>query len=169
MPDQDLLVFPEVGSFEDPKTGNTVVGEQMVTDEIEDVQISPGGFEALNEVGVPSDEGERVFQLAERGAVPESELGEKAGGDDVTADDVFIRPGVGTVADSSPPDPRDVHRDRSEYAQKQDEARDAQLTTDREKYAKNPDSYDFPGVDTGPTFRENEPEFDTASFLEELF
>lgn len=162
----DTIVFPEIKSFEDPKTGNEVVGERMTTDKLLDVQISPGGFEALDVVGVPSDEGERVFQLEDRGPTPESELGDKAAGEDVTKDDVFIRPaGFG----DAPPDPRKVHQNRSEYAQAQDEARDARLTTDREKYASNPDSYDFPGVDTGPTFRQSESDFDTDSFLDSLF
>jgi len=52
-----------------------------------------------------------------------------------------------------PPDPRDVHESRSEFAQKQDERRDARVTTDPAKYAKDPNEFDFPGVDTGPAFR----------------
>jgi len=68
------------------------------------------------------------------------------------------------------PDPRVVHSDRSEYAQAQDVARDAEITTDPEEYATDPNSFDFPGVDTGPTFREaQEEEFDTEAFLENLF
>lgn len=66
------------------------------------------------------------------------------------------------------PDPRRVHEDRSEYAQKQDEARDAKLTTDPEEYATDPNSLDFPGVDTGPMFRQKEGEFDSESFLDRI-
>jgi len=55
--------------------------------------------------------------------------------------------------DSRPPDPREVHQSRSEYAQAQDEARNAQITTSPTQYSADPDSYDFPGVDTGPRFR----------------
>lgn len=54
--------------------------------------------------------------------------------------------------DSGPPNPFDVHESRSEYAQAQDEARDARITTSPRKYASDPDSFDFPGVDTGPRF-----------------
>lgn len=54
--------------------------------------------------------------------------------------------------DSGPPNPFDVHESRSEYAQSQDEARDARITTSPRQYASDPDSYDFPGVDTGPRF-----------------
>ncbi len=54
--------------------------------------------------------------------------------------------------DDGVPDPRDVHSSRSQYAQRQDEARDAELTTDPAEYANDPDSFDFPGVDTGPGF-----------------
>jgi len=54
--------------------------------------------------------------------------------------------------DSGPPNPYDVHESRSEYAQSQDEARDARITTSPRQYASDPDSYDFPGVDTGPRF-----------------
>jgi len=54
---------------------------------------------------------------------------------------------------NAPPDPREVHGSRSEYAQAQDEARNAQITTSPSQYASDPDSYDFPGVDTGPRFR----------------
>lgn len=51
------------------------------------------------------------------------------------------------VEDELPPDPMEVHESRSEYAQKQDEARKARLTNDPELYASDPNSYDFPGVD----------------------
>jgi len=51
------------------------------------------------------------------------------------------------VEDELPPDPVEVHESRSEYAQKQDEARKARLTNDPELYANDPNSYDFPGVD----------------------
>lgn len=50
------------------------------------------------------------------------------------------------------PNPIEVHESRSDYAQAQDEARDARITTDPEQYASDPDSFDFPGVDTGPRF-----------------
>jgi hypothetical protein len=51
------------------------------------------------------------------------------------------------VEDDLPPDPMEVHESRSEYAQKQDEARSARLTDDPELYARDPNSFDFPGVD----------------------
>jgi hypothetical protein len=51
-----------------------------------------------------------------------------------------------------PPDPREVHEARSEAAQQQDESLDARVTVDPAQYASDPDSFDFPGVDTGPGF-----------------
>jgi len=65
------------------------------------------------------------------------------------------------------PDPREVHKSRSEYAQKQDLARDAELTTDPFEYAEDPGSYDFPGVDTGPEFRDAQGEIDEDVFIED--
>lgn len=67
---------------------------------------------------------------------------------------------------SLPPDPRDVHGSRSGYAQAQDEARDAQITVSPSKYADDPDSYDFPGVDTGPAFSRTFGENPRSSALE---
>jgi len=68
------------------------------------------------------------------------------------------------------PDPRRVHQNRSTYAQRQDEARNAQLTTDPREYANDPDSLDFPGVDTGPAFRDVQGEdFDTGAFIDRVF
>jgi len=46
------------------------------------------------------------------------------------------------------PDPREVHESRSEFAQQTDEQLSAPLTNDPEQYARNPDEYDWPGVDT---------------------
>jgi len=65
------------------------------------------------------------------------------------------------------PDPRELHARRDQYARRQDEGRDAQLTTDPEKWANDMDSFDFPGVDTGPTFRDENPNFDTDGFIED--
>lgn len=164
--EKDLIVFPELGQMEDPHTGNEVTGERMVSDRLIDTFESSGGL------GSPmgADEGEKVFELEQRGTVAKSELGSTFGGsNEVTAEDVFIR---GTRSRSrgserDVPDPMEVHESRSEYAQRQDEARDARLTTDPEQYAKDPNSYDFPGVDTGPQFRESEGEdFDTSAFLD---
>lgn len=41
-----------------------------------------------------------------------------------------------------------IHEQRSEKEQIADESFDAELTTDPEKWARNPDKYDYPGVDT---------------------
>lgn len=70
--------------------------------------------------------------------------------------------------EDAPPDPRRVHESRSDYAQKQDLARDARITTDPDQYASDPNSYDFPGIDTGPTFRDVEDDFDEESFLDTI-
>jgi len=53
---------------------------------------------------------------------------------------------------NGPPNPQDVHESRSKYAQRQDESRDARITTSPTTYASDPNSFDFPGVDTGPRF-----------------
>jgi len=67
-------------------------------------------------------------------------------------------------------DPREIQRRRSEEARAADAAKDAPLTSDPLQWASSPEEYDFPGVDTGPTFREEEGEdFDTGSFLDSLF
>lgn len=66
-------------------------------------------------------------------------------------------------------DPRDIQRRRPEAAREADAAKDAPLTTDPLQWASDPSQYDFPGVDTGPTFRESEGEdFDTESLLDFL-
>lgn len=46
------------------------------------------------------------------------------------------------------PDPRTVHEQRSEVAQRQDERLSAPLTNDPQKYARHPGEYDWPGVDS---------------------
>lgn len=40
------------------------------------------------------------------------------------------------------------HQERSAYAQEQDEERRARVTTDVDKWERNPASFDFPGIDT---------------------
>jgi hypothetical protein len=50
------------------------------------------------------------------------------------------------------PSPFEAHQDRSTYAAKQDVKREATVTTDPEKYANNPDRYDF--VDTTKEFKQ---------------
>jgi hypothetical protein len=70
----------------------------------------------------------------------------------------------------TPPDPRALNKRRSPEARAADRAKDAPLTTDPGKWVSDPDEYDFPGVDTGPTFREEEgDDFDTDSFFDSLF
>jgi hypothetical protein len=67
-------------------------------------------------------------------------------------------------------DPREINIRRSEEARVADSAKDAELTTDPLLWASNPDQYDFPGVDTGPAFREEQgDDFDTDGFLDDLF
>jgi len=60
-------------------------------------------------------------------------------------------------------EPEAVQRNRTEAAREADRAKDAEITTDPLQWASNPDEYDFPGVDTGPTFRDN---FDPDDFLD---
>jgi len=83
--------------------------------------------------------------------------------------DTFLQATREPKSKSSERDPMQIHESRTDYAQKQDEARDARLTTDVEKWASDPNSWDFPGVDTGPQFREEQSEdFDTDSFLDRI-
>jgi len=70
--------------------------------------------------------------------------------------------------DSAPPNPYEVHESRSEYAQQQDETRDARITTSPRQYASDPDSYDFPGVDTGPRFESTFGSDPSSSSLEKI-
>lgn len=62
-------------------------------------------------------------------------------------------------------DPREIHERRSERSQQLDEEFNAPLTTEPEQWARNMDHWDFPGVDTGPKFREENPDFDTDHFF----
>lgn len=43
---------------------------------------------------------------------------------------------------------REFHDERSAYSQEQDEERRARITTDLEQWKSDPDSFDYPGVDT---------------------
>lgn len=67
------------------------------------------------------------------------------------------------------PDPRTLHQRRSERSQELDEEFNAPITTDIEKWANDKDHWDFPGVDTGPTFRKENPDFDAGEFLDDMF
>lgn len=58
------------------------------------------------------------------------------------------------------------HNSRPEETQDLDESRNARLTTDVQQWADDPEQFDFPGVDTGPTFREENPDFELDSFVE---
>jgi hypothetical protein len=81
-------------------------------------------------------------------------------------------PGIGrdTTADQlrSRIDPREVQQNRSAPARNADRGQDAPLTTDPLEWASDPAGNDFPGVDTGPTFRDEQgDDFDTDSFVED--
>jgi len=54
------------------------------------------------------------------------------------------------IEDDLPPDPAEVHQERSAEARQTDERLEAPLTDDPLEYAKNPDEFDWPGVDTPP-------------------
>jgi len=144
----DRVIFPDVGTFEDPASGNEVVGEVTETDTILDTEPrEASGF------GVKSDEGELGFDLADRGRTAASDLGSKPAGDEVTGMDVAIEP-ADRRQQGSDIDPQAIHNERSQTAQVADEAKDAEVTTNESLWASDPDSYDFPGVDTGPQFDE---------------
>jgi len=83
--------------------------------------------------------------------------------------DTFLQAERGPAKEKRDIDPQELHESRNGFAQKQDEARDARLTKDVEKWANDMNSWDFPGVDTGPTFREEQgDDFDTESFLDKF-
>jgi len=149
----DKIVFPEIGTFEDPETGSQVTGETTSQDRI--VSVEPrdqGGFGSI------APEGEIGLRLEQRGTARLSEIGSRPFRRDVTADDVFVRPGE---PDSSPENgvdatddinPQRIHEERSMTSRVADESKDAEITTDASKWASAPDQFDYPGVDTGPQF-----------------
>lgn len=71
------------------------------------------------------------------------------------------------VEEDLPPNPVDVHESRSNYERKQDEARLARLTQDVELYAKYPNKFDFPGVDTPSDAKASKPQ--TIAGIRNLF
>jgi len=77
------------------------------------------------------------------------------------------RPTVDELRESI--DPQEVQSNRSPEARAADRGQDAPLTTDPFEWASDPSGHDFPGVDTGPTFRaEQGDDFDTDEFLDLL-
>ena len=84
----DRVIFPSVGSFEDPATGNEVVGERLVSDTITDV--SPR-TEGVDDIFGPT-EGELELETDSTGRTTISDIGERSGRGEVTAEDVFIEP-----------------------------------------------------------------------------
>jgi hypothetical protein len=50
----------------------------------------------------------------------------------------------------------ELHDERSRKAQRVDERRGAPVTSNLDKWASNPDEYDYPGVDTEPKFADGE-------------
>lgn len=66
-------------------------------------------------------------------------------------------------------DPQDIHDARPRSNRRDDEQRDAEVTTDPLQWASNPTEYDFPGVDTGPKFEEEFGDVDPDSFQEQFF
>jgi hypothetical protein len=152
----DDLVFPT--------TGSSFRGEKLISKSVKNVEIKEDGGDGLFETVAFA--GEEYVEFEDGSEVPFSEIGNKPMGADVTEDDVFVQP----PARDTLPDPREINKRRSPEAQAADRAKDAPLTTDAEKWASSPGEYDFPGVDTGPTFREEEGEdFDTGPFLDSLF
>jgi len=145
----DRVIFPDVGTFEDPATGNDVVGEITDTDRIESVEPrDETGF------GIRSDEGELGFELEGRGRTAISNLGSKTGGEEVDPLDIAIEPADRRQSGGSDIDPQAIHNDRTPEAQIADESKDAEITTNKRKWASNPDEFDYPGVDTGPRFEQ---------------
>lgn len=129
-----------------------LIGQDVVLDFGRGIKPSQETVEGVEE----SASGDPIIKTDElMGEYPESQF-----------EDAFV-----AVADSGEsqqtdtPNPMEVHESRSKYAQRQDEARDARLTTDPEKYASDPNSYDFAGVDTGPKFSEEFGDVDFQDFL----
>lgn len=77
------------------------------------------------------------------------------------------RPTVDELRESI--DPQEIQSNRSPEARAADRGQDAPLTSDPLEWASDPSGLDFPGVDTGPTFRaEQGDDFDTDEFLDSL-
>jgi len=107
-----------------------------------------GSNERVEITDVERDDGEEMLELDE--SLPGI-------GRDTTADELRSRI-----------DPREVQQNRSSPAQNADRGQDAPLTTDPLEWASDPAGNDFPGVDTGPVFRDEQGDnFDTDSFVEE--
>lgn len=69
-------------------------------------------------------------------------------------DDVYPGNVVETDALRDTIDTERVHKNRSRKERLADESKDAEITTDPIKWASAPDQFDYPGVDTGPGFRD---------------
>jgi hypothetical protein len=140
----DRLIFPDVGTFEDPNTGNDVVGEFVATDTVTDVER--GGGDSL----FGPDEGQTRISLENRGSTMLSDIGQRGGGETVGPRDVVVEPRERTNSDTI--SPAQIHSERSQTARVADESKDARLTTDKQQWASDPSGFDYPGVDTGPQF-----------------
>jgi hypothetical protein len=130
-------------------------------------------FESRNNGRIVPDEIEQRRIMGETQETvtfePEDPMADRVVGLTLTTDEFKSAVDRGQL-ERTPPDPRALNKRRSPEARAADRAKDAPLTTDPEKWVSAPDEYDFPGVDTGPTFREEEGEdFDTDSFFDSLF
>lgn len=84
----DRIIFPTVGSFEDPNTGNQVVGERFVSDTVTD---SSQRAEGSGDLFGPT-EGELEIETESTGRTNITDIGDRVGGKEVAASDVFIEP-----------------------------------------------------------------------------
>lgn len=70
-----------------------------------------------------------------------------------------------TLDDLGAPNPARVAQERSDDALENDRNRRAQLTTDVETYASDPNRYDFPGIDTPDEYHESASKTGTGRVL----
>jgi hypothetical protein len=98
---------------------------------------------------------------------PEDPTAERTVGLSLT-EDQFERKLKRGKLEPTTPDPSALNKRRSQEARAADSGKDAELTTDPDEWVENPDELDFPGVDTGPKFREEQEDFDTGGFLDNI-
>jgi len=119
------------------------------------------GLEFLMQTGVGRNKEVEITEVGE--GEPAEGFGSKLGDGRVALDqnvpqldDDDVYPGgvVETDALRDTIDTERVHKNRSRTERVADESKDAELTTDPIQWASAPDQFDYPGVDTGPEFRD---------------
>lgn len=88
------------------------------------------------------------FEVPEIAGSPRFGLSNVWGREDKETGEEIITPFLAEAKGTAGQTVENLHQQRSKKERIADESFDAELTTDPEKWAKNPDQYDYPGVDT---------------------